>query len=257
MILTYPGNKRKIAKKIIAMFPKHSLYIEPFFGAGGVFFNKPLANHNFLNDKNEDVANLYWVVKHQKNKLIKEYKMLPTHKSIFNYWKGRKEKEPIYKALRFLFLSNFSYLGRKETLKFSTDNTKQMFLNHIDFVFDKIQNVKFSCSDFESFINKELSFRRETDRAQTLIYCDPPYLDTINKYEAGVWTEEDLHRLIKTLFKSKTMFCISEFYSEKILNISKEHKLNLTKLNTRQNLKNRQTEIVLSNFLIQKNLWND
>ena len=45
------GNKNKIADKIIEHFPSHEIYIELFLGAGGIFFNKPIVSHNFLNDK--------------------------------------------------------------------------------------------------------------------------------------------------------------------------------------------------------------
>ena len=41
MILKRLGNKKKIAKEIQKYFPEHKIYIEPFFGAGGMFFNKP------------------------------------------------------------------------------------------------------------------------------------------------------------------------------------------------------------------------
>ena len=41
MILRRLGNKKLIAEKIICHFPPHEIYIEPFFGAGGMFFNKP------------------------------------------------------------------------------------------------------------------------------------------------------------------------------------------------------------------------
>ena len=41
MILSRLGNKSAIADKIIQYFPSHEIYIEPFFGAGGMFFNKP------------------------------------------------------------------------------------------------------------------------------------------------------------------------------------------------------------------------
>ena len=43
MILRRLGNKKKIAKEIQKYFPEHKIYIEPFFGAGGMFFNKPKA----------------------------------------------------------------------------------------------------------------------------------------------------------------------------------------------------------------------
>ena len=49
------GNKTKIAQDIQKYFPKHNLYVEPFFGAGGMFFNKPKAKYNVLNDLDVDV----------------------------------------------------------------------------------------------------------------------------------------------------------------------------------------------------------
>lgn len=50
MILRRLGNKQAIAHKIIPYFPPHKIYIEPFFGAGGMFFNKPKAKYNIVND---------------------------------------------------------------------------------------------------------------------------------------------------------------------------------------------------------------
>ena len=44
MILNRVGKKTKIADKIIAQFPQHDIFIEPFFGAGGIniFTKKPI-----------------------------------------------------------------------------------------------------------------------------------------------------------------------------------------------------------------------
>jgi DNA adenine methylase len=50
MILRRLGNKSKIASEIYRHFPPHRTYVEPFFGAGGMFFNKPKAKYNILND---------------------------------------------------------------------------------------------------------------------------------------------------------------------------------------------------------------
>jgi len=49
MILNRLGNKTRIAKDIIQHFPQHRTFIDMFFGAGGIFFNKPLADYNFCN----------------------------------------------------------------------------------------------------------------------------------------------------------------------------------------------------------------
>ena len=51
MILRRLGNKQAIAQDIIKYFPAHKIYVEPFFGAGGMFFQKPKAKFNMVNDK--------------------------------------------------------------------------------------------------------------------------------------------------------------------------------------------------------------
>ena len=40
-VLNYPGSKWGMAAEIIGMMPPHRSYVEPFFGSGAVFFNKP------------------------------------------------------------------------------------------------------------------------------------------------------------------------------------------------------------------------
>ena len=72
------GSKKVLASDYLALFPKHRIYIAPFFGAGGVFFQKPLSNHNFLNDIDEDVYNLFSVLKdeNKREKFEKLFGML-------------------------------------------------------------------------------------------------------------------------------------------------------------------------------------
>ena len=55
--LAYLGGKNRVAKKIIALIPEHTCYIEPFCGGAQVFFHKEPAKVEVLNDLNEDVFN--------------------------------------------------------------------------------------------------------------------------------------------------------------------------------------------------------
>ena len=95
MILRRLGNKKKIAKDIQQYFPPHKIYIEPFFGAGGMFFNKPKAKYNIVNDLDSDVFNLFQVVMNQKDELEKAFYMMPIHSDLLDYWKQNEETEPI------------------------------------------------------------------------------------------------------------------------------------------------------------------
>lgn len=73
MILRRLGNKKKLLPKLLPLFPNHSIYVEPFFGTGSVFFGKPKAKYNILNDLDSDVYNLFQVVMRKKEELEEKF----------------------------------------------------------------------------------------------------------------------------------------------------------------------------------------
>lgn len=63
-IVKYPGSKWGIADWIIQYFPEHRTYLEPFFGSGAVFFNKPRSSIETINDLDGNMVNLFeWIQK--------------------------------------------------------------------------------------------------------------------------------------------------------------------------------------------------
>mgnify|MGYP003668643780 FL=1 len=121
MILRRLGNKKKLAEHIQTYFPDHSIYVEPFFGAGGMFFNKPKVKYNIVNDLDSDVFNLFQIVSNNYTELETKFKTMPIHSDLFEYWKENEETDDVMKALRFLFLSNifnqlFIYLKENKKL---------------------------------------------------------------------------------------------------------------------------------------------
>ena len=109
MILRRMGNKRKLSGEIISMFPKHSVYIEPFFGAGGLFFNKQKSKYNIVNDIDADVFNLFMVVMNDKEALREAFFQMPIHTDLLNYYKTNEEAER-----RGLVVN---YIGERQNLK--------------------------------------------------------------------------------------------------------------------------------------------
>ena len=252
-ILRRLGNKKKLAKKIQAYFPKHKIYIEPFFGAGGMFFNKPKAQYNIVNDLDSDVFNLFQVVMNQKEELEKAFYMMPIHSDLLEYWKTNQETDPIKKALRFLFLSNLTYLGKQDTLRYKLrDKSKKLFYDNIQSSFTKLEGVVFNNCDFRVFF-KNLSFtdvdfgKKSNERKNTLIYCDPPYLSTTNTYSDG-FTQQDSLDLFDTLKQTKCKWAMSEFDHPFILQQAKQRGLNIIEIGERRSLKNRRTEILVTNY---------
>jgi len=248
MILKRLGNKQKIAQDIIKHFPEHKIYIEPFFGAGGMFFNKPKAKYNIVNDLDSDVFNLFMVVINQKKELEKAFYIMPIHSDLLNYWKQNKETEPIKKALRFLFLSNFPNPQSGAIKQRMQVNDKKIFFENIDKTFDLINDVTFINNDFKKFLNNMYWHEnRPNQLKESFIYCDPPYLGTNDNY-SNSFTEQDSIDLFDCLQATGCKFAMSEFDNEFILNQAKERGLNVIIIGERKNLKNRRTEILITNY---------
>tara|TARA_R110002096_G_scaffold4498_1_gene21022 strand:+ start:494 stop:1261 length:768 start_codon:yes stop_codon:yes gene_type:complete len=251
MILRRLGNKKKIAKKLQAYFPPHKIYIEPFFGCGGMFFNKPKAKYNIVNDLDSDVFNLFQVVMNQKEELEQAFYLMPIHSDLLEYWKQNKETEPIKKALRFLFLSNFTIMGTGTNMRgSSTEESKENIEKALNETFELLKYIKFFNFDFVDFF-RTISFRRQSEINGVLIYCDPPYLGTTDNY-SNSFTEEQSKDLFDTLQKTGCKFAYSEFNHPFILQQAKERNLNVHVIGERQNLKNRRIEILVTNYKLNQ-----
>ena len=249
MILRRLGNKKKIAKEIQKYFPEHKIYIEPFFGAGGMFFNKPKAKYNIVNDLDSDVFNLFQVVMNQKEELEKAFYMMPIHSDLLDYWKKNKETDPIKKAIRFLFLSNLTFLGKQDTLGFGIGANKNMFFKVIDLTFELINDVKFNNKDFRKFFSSLAINDCDITPEKSFFYVDSPYLNTVDTYsDSDTWTETDSNDLFNTLEETGCKFAMSEFDHPFILDQAEKRGLNIIYIGERQNLKNRRIEVLITNY---------
>jgi DNA adenine methylase len=57
--LVYVGGKSILAKQIIDLIPKQTVYVEVFAGAGWVFFKKEPSKSEVLNDLDSDLVSFY------------------------------------------------------------------------------------------------------------------------------------------------------------------------------------------------------
>jgi DNA adenine methylase len=253
MILRRLGNKKKVAKDIIQHFPPHKVYLSPFFGAGGIFFNKPKAKYNLVNDLDSDVFNLFQVVMNQKQELEEAFYMMPIHSDLLEYWKKNEETEPVKKALRFLFLSNLIQPTTGDILRKGYFNSKEITANGLKDSFDflKNNNIRFFNEDFRKFISLHyFQKNRPLEKINTFIYNDPPYQNTSDNYSHS-FTKQDLIDLIEVNIETGCKFAISEFNSDVVLELAKQYELEVITIGERQNLKNRRTEILLVNYRSQ------
>ncbi len=251
MILRRLGNKQAIAQDIIKYFPEHKIYVEPFFGAGGMFFQKRKAKFNMVNDIDKDVFCLFTTILNNKKELEELYYQTPIHSDLLEYWKSNEEIDPIKKSIRFLFISNLTHMGGGSSIRLQPRTPKQTFFDRIDETYKLINDVQFYNNDFRKFL-KSICF--DSMENETLIYCDPPYLETLDNYSHS-FTEQDSIDLFDCLQATGCKFAMSEFDNEFILNQAKERGLNVIIIGERKNLKNRRTEILITNYEKQKGLF--
>lgn len=178
-IIPWIGGKRRLAKHIIPEFSDHKCYVEPFCGAGALFFMKEPANVEVLNDINGDLINLYRVVKYHVEPLYSEFKWALTSRQ---QWEWLHSTPPetltdIQRAARFLYLQKLSFGGKVDGQTFGTATTSKPRLNLLTLENDLVDmHQRLSGVHIE-----HLTWQRcieKYDRPHTLFYCDPPYWET-------------------------------------------------------------------------------
>lgn len=241
------GNKTRLLPKLLPLFPeKITTFIDMFMGSGAVTFAMvDRAKYIIANDKDEEVFNLFMVLREHKDELIEAIKIMPIHEALFNHWKQQQEHDCVWRATRFLMLSNFGLYGKPETLRIGERNDKDSILNNIIGGFDSIRHVQFLCADFRNIFSK-IEWKERTPE-HAFIYSDPPYIGTDNNYQES-FTEQDTQDLFEILVKSGIRFAISEFDNQFVLELAEKHGLHVTELGERRNLKNRRTEILITNY---------
>ena len=244
------GNKTKLLPKLLALFPENiTTFIDMFMGSGAVTFAMvDRAKYIIANDKDEEVFNLFMALKEHKDELIEAIKIMPIHEALFKHWKKQQEYDCVWRATRFLMLSNFGVLGLPDTCRFGFVKNKKFILSSVDSVFEKISDVQIMACDFREVI-KKINWVELTRRTflESFIYADPPYLETNNNYQES-FTEQDTQDLFEILVNSGIRFAISEFDNPFVLDLSQKHGLHVTELGERRNLKNRRTEILITNY---------
>lgn len=257
-------NKKVIAKEIIKLFPPHKIYIELFFGAWWLFFNKPLARYNYLNDINSDVINCYKVMqdKQKKEKLLWLCDYTPLDENIFFEFKKTllSETDEVLRSFKFLYLSNFSLFGVGTSLKMHQWNDRNELRKNIISCYNLL--VKDNLKTRITFMNKNylkilgsISFRNKKNKKKTLVYVDPPYLDVWNNYWEDFnkieWGKSDVIKLLDYLKKYSDIWykiAYSEFNDKFIIKEAEKRGFHINIIKERRNLWNRQTEILINNF---------
>lgn len=82
-ILKYPGAKWRIAEWIIERMPYHVGYVEPFFGSGAVFFNKPKSKIETISDLDGSIIRFFKTCREHPEELAYAISLTPWSREEF------------------------------------------------------------------------------------------------------------------------------------------------------------------------------
>lgn len=232
----------RYADLIIPLFPQHKIYVEPFFGAGAIFWKKELAKYNFINDIDSFIYELWYTLQKKENidKLIKEINELLIYEKIL------KEQNSL--ASKVLLLSTTLFVKGSSILT-CPSNHKKILLEDLE----KFKNIYFKKLENASIFNKDvflfLNSITFNDNDSCFIYCDPPYAGTNTGLKSNKnWKKEDLKKLIELLLEKKVLFAISEYESEFIKELANTYGLHINHIRDSLFYKNNSVEILLTNY---------
>jgi DNA adenine methylase len=184
-IIARAGGKSQLADKIISKMKEHRLYNEPFVGGGAVFLKKPLAQKNYINDKDKDVIKVY--KKFKSGNGFNSCDMMPSRKR-FDSIKHKSNKS----ACDVAYLNKLSFGaggtnfgGEKKYHHKSKDVGITYQKAHQEDYKEKLKNTTITSEDFRKSMNRVKNVK------DSVTFADPPYVESDKMYkERGVTPKE-------------------------------------------------------------------
>lgn len=266
--ITYYGGKQRLADTIISMMPKHKLYCEPFFGGGAVFFRKPKAGIEVINDHNDMLINFYLSAQNSFPELQERIRNTLHSESMYYYakdvWNGRRQASDVEKAWAVWMITNGSFAGSMhggwKWCNGTSGSHSGVFIKNKRIEFgeqlrDRLDQVQISCRD-------ALRVIKERDSENTFFYLDPPYPGCVQQHYSG-YTHSDLYNLLKLLSTIKGKFILSNYWCQTLRYFilkfgwnfrTVELDLKVNHLGRGQSVEKR-TEILVFNYDIEKTLF--
>lgn len=227
-VFRYPGSKWSIAEWIISHFPEgyeKMVYLEPFLGSGAVFFNKRPGAVETINDLDDDVVNLFQILRERPEDLKKAIWLTPYSREEYD-----RSFEPcedsLEQARRFMVRTTQAIGAKLGHGKCGWRNHKQIKIGGtackwagitetIDEAAARLRGSSRNLVQIEK--DDALCLIERYNTPDALIYIDPPYVRSTRKSGAlyvHEMTDEGQRRLLGLIASSNAKIIISGYDSE-------------------------------------------
>ena len=226
---TYIGGKAVTGKKICEHLPTHlPTYIEPFFGAGGIFFRRPKAPTEYINDINGTIINFYEMLRDYPQELQERCEYSPYSRQLYYQVinlpeiEANSKENKIELAWRFWIKARqgrsasdksgwrHSEKGNRPYSNNATSTAKRCSREYFNAIHERLKGVTIDNRDAITVIE------RCNRHNQSLLYCDPPYIRStrFDKLYTHEYDDEDHIELLKTIRQFNGLVAISGYAHE-------------------------------------------
>lgn len=202
------GGKTYLRKKLYSMFPTDfDIYVEPFFGAGRLFFTRPKPDCRrceVINDLDKDIYNHFKDIQKVSVEDIEKMNFRPSKKRFEALKQMKPPTNPVDRLYRFLYLNWNSFGGKGSTYANKARYTKKASLiKKLPLIQERLKGVVLKNKDYKTIL-------RDYDSPSTFFYLDPPYYNVdVSAYTHKYIDFEELFDILKHL-EGKFMLSIND-----------------------------------------------
>lgn len=227
-VLRWLGGKFRDAPKIIAQFPPHRIYVEPYGGAFSVGLAKPRAYNEIYNDLDGELVNLFAVLRDDQGpELLRRLALTPYAEAEYRLALERCD-DPVERARRTVVRSHMAHgtgsaridrpTGFRSDGRAGTTNVAGEWADlpaALRATIERLQGVTIQQMP-------ALDLIRLYDDPKVLIYLDPPYLPATRSVKARKggeryhtyaqeMTADDHAELLQACIESSAMIVLSGY----------------------------------------------
>lgn len=226
-VIRYPGAKWQLASWIIDHIPTHHTYVEPFFGSGAVFFNKPVSPSEYINDLDGEVVHLFRTLREQPEALAAAIELTPWAREEYELsYDLADTTDPLERARRTIVRHWQAYGGTAHRGTYrsgwrhsgpqggATKNVTRQWEgvpDRIRATAARLRHAQIECLPAVTLLGR-------INGPDVLAYVDPPYLGKTRKwkrfYAAEMFDEASHTELLETLIDFQGLVLLSGYGNE-------------------------------------------
>lgn len=204
------GGKRRLADLLIPRFPPHKCYVEVFAGGAAIYFLRPPAEVEVINDVNGDLISLYRVVKAHPEEFMRQFKWALSSREMFKWLQATPSETltDVQRAARFYYLQHHCFGGKVEGQTWGTATTappvnllrieEQLSAAHLRLASTYIERL-----DWRECVERY-------DRPHSFFYLDPPYWETAGYGVPFPFEQYELMAEVMRKLKGKAILSIND-----------------------------------------------